>query len=189
MKYLVSVLAGLMLMPCILAQDKFADPRDGNVYSTIKIDGVTWMKENLRFTGIEGAHYFDDDKNNLPIYGALYEWKAAVKACPSGWHLPAGAEYGILASRFEGRDSWGKGPNNSFNIQLGGQFDHEGIFSEVDESGYYWTSTEYDENYAEYFSYLIIEGKSIVDISREADVTDIHGSEKSNKYSVRCVKD
>ena len=42
----------------------------------------------------------------------------------------------------------------SFNIQLGGMQDYEGIFSEMDESGYYWTSTEYDNDNAEYFSYL-----------------------------------
>ena len=65
---------------------------------------------------------------------------------------------------------------------------YEGVFTEMDESGYYWTSTEYDQNEAEFFSYMILNGKSVTDISRKADMPDIHGAEKSNKYSVRCVK-
>jgi uncharacterized protein (TIGR02145 family) len=67
--------------------------------------------------------------------------------------------------------------------------DYEGTFSEMDESCYYWTSTEYDRSNAEYFSYLIIDDKPIIDISRKEDMVDIHGTEKTNKYSVRCLKD
>lgn len=188
----MKLIFSLVLLICVLslnAQDKFADPRDGNVYSTVKVNGLTWMRENLRFTGTDGVHGFDNDTDNIPIYGALYEWKAALKACPAGWHLPSGSEFSSLANHFDGQDSWGKGPSNAFHIQLGGLQDFEGVFSEVDESGYYWTSTEYDENNAEYFSYLIIENKKVIDISRKADVAEIHGTEKNNRYSVRCVKD
>jgi hypothetical protein len=59
----------------------------------------------------------------------------------------------------------------------------------MDESGYYWTSTEYDKNNAEYFSYLLIDGMPVIDISRKEDISDIHGTEKSNKYSVRCIRE
>jgi uncharacterized protein (TIGR02145 family) len=65
---------------------------------------------------------------------------------------------------------------------------YEGVFTEMDESGYYWTSTEYNQNEAEFFSYIILNGISTADISRKEDMPDIHGAEKSNKYSVRCVK-
>ncbi|HEX2968305.1 MAG TPA: FISUMP domain-containing protein [Bacteroidales bacterium] len=189
MRYLFSVFALALGIANLAGQEKFTDQRDGNIYSTISIDGSVWMKENLRFKGVEGAHCFDNDTNNISIYGALYEWKAALNACPAGWHLPSGVEFGKLTNHFENKDAWGKGPSGAFNIQLGGQQDYEGIFSEVDESGYYWTSTEYDTNNAEYFSYLIISGKKIIDISRQADIAEIHGSEKTNRYSVRCVKD
>ena len=50
--------------------------------------------------------------------------------------------------------------------------DYEGIFSEMDESGYYWTSTEYDKNNAEYFSYLMINGMRVIDISRKEDIAE-----------------
>lgn len=181
----------LMLVPALLsAQEKFTDLRDGNVYGTITVNGITWMKENLRFTGLPGTYCFDNDKNNLPVYGALYEWETASKACPSGWHLPSGAEFSHLLNHFEREDTWQKGPSSEyFNIQLGGQQDFEGVFSEVDESGYYWTATEYDGKNAEYFSYMIIAGKKVIDISRKDDIDDIRGSEKTNRYSVRCAKD
>jgi uncharacterized protein (TIGR02145 family) len=58
----------------------------------------------------------------------------------------------------------------------------------MDESAYYWSATEYNKNDAEYFSYMIINGKAIIDVSRKEDMPDIHGAEKSSKYSVRCVK-
>lgn len=189
MKKKLFILALLVVPAVIAAQDKFTDPRDGNSYSTVTINGVTWMRENLRYTGLPGTDCFENDKNNLAIYGALYEWTTAVKACPDGWHLPGGSEFSGLINHFERQDTWQKGPSDkSFNIQLGGQQDYEGIFSEVDESAYYWTSTEYDNENAEYFSYMLIDGKKVIDISRKDDIADIHGSEKTSRYSVRCVK-
>jgi uncharacterized protein (TIGR02145 family) len=191
MKKIIAVLTVSMLYINLSAQDKFTDQRDANSYRTITVAGAIWMGENLRFTGVEtGAFCFDNDPNNLAAYGVLYEWKTAMKACPAGWHLPSGSEYRSLANTFETETSWGKSkPGHvSFGIQLAGMQDYEGIFTEMDESGYYWTSTEYDENEAEFFSCLIINNRPVVDISRKEDMPDIHGAEKSNKYSVRCVK-
>ena len=171
-------------------QVKFTDKRDGNIYRTITIAGVTWMAENLRYQTKNGAFYFDNDSNNIPEYGVLYEWETALSVCPDGWHLPTGNEFQDLINNLDQKVTWEKiaSDPSSFGIQLGGMQDYEGIFSEMDESGYYWTSTEYEKNNAEYFSYLIIDEKPIIDISRKEDITDIHGTEKSNKYSVRCLK-
>ena len=191
MKRILSVFVLLVIFAGLSGQDKFTDKRDGNIYRTITIGGITWMAENLRFKANEGTDYYDDNNNNVPGYGLLYEWKSAMKACPAGWHLPSGAEFQTLSNHFEQKESWGKIESDplSFGVQLGGMQDYEGTFSEIDESGYYWTSTEYDKTSAEYFSYLIINEMPVIDISRKADIADIHGTEKSNKYSVRCVKD
>jgi uncharacterized protein (TIGR02145 family) len=188
MKKLLLFCLSLMICIGLSGQAKFTDKRDGNVYKTITVAGVTWMAENLRYTPQSGAYYFDNDKNNIPVYGVLYEWKTALTACPDGWRLPKGSEYHDLMSYLT---TWGKKASDpaSFGIQLGGMQDYEGTFSEMDESGYYWTSTEYDKNNAEYFSYLIIDDKPIIDISRKEDISDVQGTEKSNKYSVRCLKD
>lgn len=171
-------------------QVKFTDKRDGNVYRTITIAGVTWMAENLKYKAKAGAFYFDNDLNNIPGYGVLYEWRTALNCCPAGWRLPSGPEFQTLINSIDQKETWGKiaSDPSSFGIQLGGMQDYEGIFSEMDESAYYWTSTEYDSENAEYFSYLIIDDKPIIDISRKEDITDIHGTEKFNKYSVRCLK-
>jgi uncharacterized protein (TIGR02145 family) len=191
MKKIVSVFILFVIFAGLSAQDKFTDKRDGNIYKTISVSGVTWMSENLNYKPKDGASYFDNDANNGPAYGILYDWKTAMNVCPAGWHLPAGADFQVLSNYFEHKETWGKIKYDptSFGIQLGGMQNFEGVFSEMDESGYYWTSTEYDKASAEYFSYLIINEMPVIDISRKADITDIHGTEKLNKYSVRCIKD
>jgi len=190
MKKVISVFLFLILFTGLYGQATFTDKRDGNVYRTITIAGATWMAENLKFKAKSGAFFFDNDSNNIPGYGVLYEWETALKTCPDGWHLPSGAEFQTLINNFEHNKSWGKIASDpfSFGIQLGGMQDYEGTFSEMDESGYYWTATEYDKDNAEYFSYLLIDDMPVIDISRKEDMADIHGTEKSNKYSVRCLK-
>ncbi len=190
MKKILSAFVLLVIFTCLSGQDKFIDKRDGNVYRTISIEGTTWMAENLKFKAKEGAYFFDNDSNNISDYGVLYQWKTAIIACPAGWHLPSGSEFRTLANYFEHQETWGRIASEpcSFGIQLGGMQDYEGIFSEMGESGYYWISTEYDKNNAEYFSYLLINEMAVIDISRKEYIADIHGTEKSNKYSVRCVK-
>jgi len=191
MKNILLVISFLVIFTGLSGQEKFADKRDGNVYRTITVSGVTWMAENLKFKSKSGAFYFENDTNNSSGYGVLYEWKSAMKACPTGWHLPSGNDFRTLSNHYEQKEIWGKiaSEPSSFWIQFGGMQDYEGTFSEMDESGYYWTSTEYGKNNAEYFSYLIIDGMPVIDISRKEDIADIHGTEKSNKYSVRCVED
>jgi uncharacterized protein (TIGR02145 family) len=190
MKKILSGILFSFLLINLLGQGKLSDPRDGNVYKTITVQGVTWMAENLRYKAAQGIYFTDNDPKNVPTYGVLYEWKTATKVCPDGWHLPSGTEFQTLANYIEQRDSWRKKATDqtSFGIQLAGMQDYEGTFSEMDESGYYWTSTEYDKDNSEYFSYMVILDAPVVDISRKEDITDIHGTEKSNKYSVRCVK-
>jgi uncharacterized protein (TIGR02145 family) len=189
MKTFLSVLILLQAFINLTGQSKFTDQRDGNVYRVITVEGVAWMAENLRFKANEGV-FFNNDSNNAKTYGALYDWKTARSSCPKGWHLPSGIEYKTLSDHFEHNETWGTIPSepSSFSIQLGGMQDYEGTFSEMDESGYYWTSTEYDKANAEYFSYMLIDKMPVIDISRKADIADIHGTEKVNKYSVRCKK-
>ena len=114
----------------------------------------------------------------------------ALKACPDGWDLPSGSEFRSLMDQSEindNRGNRGSGPA-TFMVQLAGLPDYEGTFSEMDDSAYSWPSTEDGQNEAEYFSYLLINDKPVIDLSRKEDMPDIHGAEKTNRYSVRCVK-
>ncbi len=191
MKKVFAVLFVSALVMNLLAQNKFTDPRDGNTYRIISAGNTIWMAENLKYevTG-ESVYSFDNNSDNVAAYGLLYDWETALKACPDGWHLPSGSEFRSLMDQSEINDNRGKpgsGPA-TFKVQLAGMQDYEGTFSEMDESAYYWTSTEYSKNEAEYFSYLLINDKPVIDLSRKEDMPDIHGAEKTNKYSVRCVK-
>ena len=191
MKKILLAFTSFLIFTCLSGQNKFTDVRDGNVYSTITIQGATWMSENLKFEPKAGAYFFDHNSDNRPGYGLLYDWKTAkecmpfrMATCHQAW------EFQTLANHFEHSDTWRKVTTDpySFAIQLGGMQDYEGTFSEMDESAYYWTSTDYDTGNAEYFSYLVINKMYVIDISRKEDVTEIPGTEKTNKYSVRCIR-
>jgi uncharacterized protein (TIGR02145 family) len=186
--FVISLFLGMFLH--LPGQGKFTDLRDGNVYRARNINNINWMTENLRYKAKEGTAYFDKDDKNNSAYGVLYDWKTAMKVCPDGWRLPTGAEFQALVNYFEQRGEWKNttADTTSFGIQLAGMQDYEGTFTEMGESAFCWTSTEYDKDNAEYFSYMVVVNTPVIDVSRKDDIADIHGTEKSSKYSVRCVK-
>ncbi|MEO0337768.1 MAG: FISUMP domain-containing protein [Bacteroidota bacterium] len=94
----------------------FTDNRDGQVYETVSYSiqlskdstlRMTWMVENLNYK-TEDAYCYDDYESNCAIMGRLYNWVAAMQACPEGWHLPDDEEWNQLAELFGGLKSAAK---------------------------------------------------------------------------------
>ena len=75
----------------------FTDPRDGQKYGYVEINNKYWMTENMRYK-VEGSKLNPD--NPSPLFGRLYNWEQAMKACPEGWWLSTNSDWFVLESTF-----------------------------------------------------------------------------------------
>ena len=106
-----------------------ATDTDGNMYNTVKLGTQCWMKENLKTTRFPDGttipassssstvlpylYVPNKDTLNIPNYGYLYNWTAAMNSssagdytvqgiCPDGWHLPSINEWKTLINYMKG---------------------------------------------------------------------------------------
>ncbi|MBK7174704.1 MAG: fibrobacter succinogenes major paralogous domain-containing protein [Bacteroidales bacterium] len=151
---------------------------DGNKYDTIHIGTQVWLKQNLKVTHyrngdpvepiLKDSDWFysesgawccyNNDTNNIPIYGCLYNLYAAKDPrglCPQGWHTPTEDEWRTLVSfldfeggyklREQGTEHWkptNAGATNStgFTALPGGKRNPgDASFAEIGSSAYFWT--------------------------------------------------
>jgi len=182
----------ILMLFCVVAfaQNTFTDPRDKKTYKTAKIGEQVWMAENLNYAA-ESSKCYNDSTAYCEKYGRLYNWQTAIKACPSGWHLPSKEEWDILVN-FAGGDSiagkklkaasgWKSGNGTDefgFSALPGGFGKSDGSFSVVGNRGYWWSSSEDSSDYA-FFQYMFYDNE-------RADYL-FYG--RSGLFSVRCVRD
>jgi len=180
----------------------FTDSRDGKKYKIVKIGEQVWMAENLNYEA-NGSKCYDNKTENCEKYGKLYNWETAMKACPSGWHLPNNAEWdklyrfadgssgsespynSITAGKYlKAKNDW-KEPSNGTNTHgftalPGGYGDPYNAFRDIYVYSYWWSSNENNANnaYARYM-FNLYEGAYWVE----------NFSKKNLLLSVRCLQD
>jgi len=182
----------------------FTDPRDDETYKTVKIGNQTWIAQNLNYN-VGGSKCYENNENNCLRYGRLYNWFAAIKSCPSGWHLPSNSEWDALYRLVDGtsgsespyksetagkylkaKSGWnsfegisGNGTDShGFAALPGGLGNSSGGFFSLGNYGNWWSSTEYDGNRA----YNHFKSYKHNNAGWETET-------KSKLFSVRCVQD
>ena len=173
----------------------FTDPRDGQVYGTVKLAGRWWMAQNLNYD-TPGSWCYANDLSECSEMGRLYTNAAARNACPPGWHLPTDDEWQTLEAylgiHLEDINTRGlRGINAGylltskegigFNALFAGYMNTRSkMFYSLNQSTYFWTSS-FDKSEGNYwvrqlFSYS---GK----IERTSQVSTY------NAFSVRYIRD
>jgi uncharacterized protein (TIGR02145 family) len=171
--------------------ERFTDPRDGKTYKTIRIGKQVWMAENLSYEAETSCRIYGDYTPNTLVYGRLYNWDAAMKSCPPGWHIPNVPEVKELFEQCEtvwvaGRNLKSKsGWKNSgvkitnstgFSALPGGGYFFEKYIG-LGTSAVWWTRDD-DKDIVAYTWYL-----------HEGDSAEIDVSLKECFFSVRCLMD
>ena len=172
--------------------NQFTDPRDGQTYRTIDINGKIWLAENLNFE-IENSWCYDGKKENCQKYGRLYTWEAAKKACPKGWHLPTDEEWRKMAMSYGGYydretkkdignskasySSLIKGGSSGFGALLGGDRNTDGSFLDLGADGFYWSAAERGGGDAYYYYF-----------NGDVERLDRYNDGQEVGLSVRCLQ-
>lgn len=168
--------------------------RDGNTY-TVKVmpDANQWMTQDLNIR-VDSSWCFADDPANCKVYGRLYTYVSAAKACEmlgDGWHLPSQKDWEVLSDHYGGASNksadWGKtaykalqtGGESGFNATLGGNRELTGgQYARLNGHGFYWTTTEIDAQTAWVYNF----GAGGKALHRQ------DGMGKGEGASVRCIK-
>jgi len=162
-------------------------------------DPIPNVTDNTEWGALTTGAYswYNNDISNKTTYGALYNWFTVVDTrniAPTGWHVPTLAEYQILRNYLGGSVAGGKmketcathwidpntgATNESGFTALPGGFRYTGgTFYGCCVSGYWWSTTTYDETEA-YHSDMFSDNANFN--------YDTNTMQKG--LSVRCVRD
>jgi uncharacterized protein (TIGR02145 family) len=176
----------------------FTDSRNGKAYKTVKIGEQVWMAENLNYNA-SGSKCYNDSTANCDKYGSLYNWETAMKACPSGWHLPTNKEWETLLSSLGGKRESYQGEECECEIVsytgVANKLKSKGGFSAL--LGGTFLQGDYDESHVTFESigdygcwFSASPGNSAGEIwFMSEDGARVKSLEYKEGCSVRCVKD
>jgi uncharacterized protein (TIGR02145 family) len=179
--------------PDTLEPGTICDARDGKIYRTVKIGAQTWMAENMNHCA-DDTWCYADSSSNCDIYGRLYQWTSAIKACPEGFHLPSRDEWDSLAAyameqagdennSLRSTESWDLDlvmPGNDvfgFNALASGRY-YFRAFTDMGFKAYFWTNESENSETA-----------YIRSLSGMINTMGFGNSFKDSGLSVRCLKD
>jgi uncharacterized protein (TIGR02145 family) len=133
-KLITLVTIGVLTLNGLNAQTgTFTDPRDSQVYSTVKIGDQLWLAENLRIetensialkvkknkyqTNLDDGFKWAKECGTTDEYGVkailcghlakvgrYYPWEDANIACPDGWHLASSEDWETLFNYITEKD-------------------------------------------------------------------------------------
>ena len=191
------------------------DSRDGQSYWTVKIGSQRWMAQNLNYRNAKGKSdtvgVCYNDADSCTNHGRLYSWAEAMGLsavfdtiswndigvnhqgiCPSGWHVPSNAEWGLLISdqmdsitagaSLKSRD-WLTGSGTDvfgFRALSAGFRDANGVFRGINDGADFWSASAYEDAANVASSWHLEFGHE--------NVERIYHY-KSYSFSLRCVKD
>ncbi|GHV15212.1 hypothetical protein AGMMS49938_12870 [Fibrobacterales bacterium] len=175
---------------------QICDARDGKTYSIVVIGTQTWMAENLNYAPESGTFWcYDGDEANCTTYGRLYDWATALTVCPTDWYLPSDAEWTTLIDYVGGSSTAGTKLKASsgwdayngihfgtddygFSALPGGRGISGSDFSNVGNSGSWWSATEFSAIYA-----------NTTTMNNNSEYANTGITNKVNFRSVRCLRD
>jgi uncharacterized protein (TIGR02145 family) len=195
----------------------FFDSRDSTTYPTIIIGNQIWFAANLKY--LPSVNPPSQHANNVPHYyvydyignnrfeakttpnyqkfGVLYNYRAALTACPAGWHLPTSVEFQTLIEYVGGATVAGGNlktteqgywnPPNSGATNESGFSGHPGgfyryqttSFQNLNNFGYYWSSLTPPQNDIAVGQVMALNSTSVVS---NIFITN-------SGFSVRCIRD
>ena len=199
-----------LIIQKISVNGSFTDPRDNHVYRKTNIGNTVWMAENAAFlpkvyisdslSYIDPRYYVYNyqgtqadvatETANYKKYGVLYNFPAAMTACPPGWRLPYRSEYDALialyttdaAVKLKSKTGWPayeNGDNGSgFNAIPSGILDTLGLF--VGEGAFTRFLTLSEISGRQYYYVLELAPENMVMIG---------ASPTNSGCAVRCIKE
>ncbi len=187
-----------------LKNGTFMDDRDGTEYRWIEMkDGKIWMASNLEY-GYKNSECYDGKDENCKKFGRLYLWSSIHSVCPNGWRVPTDKEWWNMITQkdkpYRDGEMYPMGKTTSdlrlqeltkdsigLQLKFGGMKEPDYGFLNMENSiGYYWTSSEHNEE-SKLAWYYGVDKNNRTELKQENKIVRVATS-KEMMFSCRCIK-